>query len=152
MLGYVTQVTFVMAQPPPASAGSELPWRLVPEHSGGGLLLDTGSHVIDLIEYLVGEPLVNVTVSCTLHTPIEWRAWPVSVHDVMIWTGLSWKSRHALVRRGRQRRNDVRIPELWCEGSRNMELCGCSQARRANYNMVLTTVSRKLVASIVCSL
>lgn len=36
-----------------------LPWRLQPEHSGGGLLWDLGSHLIDLLDHLFG-PLQNV--------------------------------------------------------------------------------------------
>jgi 1,5-anhydro-D-fructose reductase (1,5-anhydro-D-mannitol-forming) len=35
------------------------PWRLQPEHSGGGLLWDLGSHLIDLLDHLFGS-LQNV--------------------------------------------------------------------------------------------
>ena len=43
-----------------AVAGAPLPWRLRPEESGGGLLLDLGSHTLDLLDWLVG-PLENVS-------------------------------------------------------------------------------------------
>jgi 1,5-anhydro-D-fructose reductase (1,5-anhydro-D-mannitol-forming) len=35
-------------------------WRLDPAHSGGGLLLDLGSHLLDMVDYLLG-PLTDVT-------------------------------------------------------------------------------------------
>uniref|UniRef100_A0A7S1BQN8 GFO/IDH/MocA-like oxidoreductase domain-containing protein n=1 Tax=Corethron hystrix TaxID=216773 RepID=A0A7S1BQN8_9STRA len=38
----------------------DLPWRLVAEQAGGGLIMDVGCHVIDRIDYLCG-PLVNVS-------------------------------------------------------------------------------------------
>ena len=34
-------------------------WRQVPELSGGGMLMDTGSHIIDLLCWLVGKPLLE---------------------------------------------------------------------------------------------
>jgi len=37
----------------------ELPWRLDPEQSGGGLIMDVGCHVLDRIDYLCG-PLVDI--------------------------------------------------------------------------------------------
>ena len=38
---------------------SNLPWRLVAEQSGGGLIMDVGCHVVDRIDYLFG-PLIDV--------------------------------------------------------------------------------------------
>lgn len=35
--------------------GGEIPWRFRPEVSGGGLVMDVGSHVVDLLEFLFGE-------------------------------------------------------------------------------------------------
>ena len=36
------------------SGAAELPWRLTPKASGGGLVMDVGSHVVDLLDFLVG--------------------------------------------------------------------------------------------------
>jgi len=33
---------------------TNLPWRVIPEQSGGGLFVDLGCHVLDLIDHLVG--------------------------------------------------------------------------------------------------
>jgi len=41
-------------------AGTPLPWRLRPEESGGGLLLDVGCHTLDLLDWLLG-PLEHVS-------------------------------------------------------------------------------------------
>ncbi len=38
---------------------AELPWRVRPEVSGGGLLLDVGSHVLDLLDFYFG-PITEV--------------------------------------------------------------------------------------------
>ena len=34
--------------------GEVVPWRLQPEHAGGGLFLDLGSHVLDLFDFFLG--------------------------------------------------------------------------------------------------
>jgi len=39
--------------------GEGIPWRLVAENSGGGLVMDMGCHVLDRIDYLFG-PVVDV--------------------------------------------------------------------------------------------
>lgn len=39
---------------------AELPWRVRPEVSGGGLFMDLGSHILDLLDWLFG-PIVEVT-------------------------------------------------------------------------------------------
>ena len=69
-LGDPTLVTFHLSAPSPnvcmgADSEAALPWRLRAEHSGGGLFLDTGVHVIDLIEHVMGEPLVDVVGSAS---------------------------------------------------------------------------------------
>ena len=40
-------------------ASGELPWRVRPEVSGGGLILDVGSHALDLLDYYLG-PIAEV--------------------------------------------------------------------------------------------
>jgi predicted dehydrogenase len=37
------------------------PWRFQPEISGGGAIIEVGSHCIDILNYLVGEKVVSVT-------------------------------------------------------------------------------------------
>lgn len=41
----------------------QLPWRLRAEASGGGLVMDVGAHVVDLLEYLLG-PIVGELMAC----------------------------------------------------------------------------------------
>lgn len=40
---------------------TNLPWRLIPEQAGGGLLMDVGCHSLDILEWILGSPLNNVT-------------------------------------------------------------------------------------------
>lgn len=40
---------------------SPLTWRLKREHAGSGALGDLGAHIVDLAQYLSGEPLVSVS-------------------------------------------------------------------------------------------
>lgn len=45
----------VFRRPPsPREEGQEKPWRVIPEHSGGGHLWDMGSHAVDYLDYLLG--------------------------------------------------------------------------------------------------
>jgi predicted dehydrogenase len=62
-LGKPTFVSFVQTSPAAKAVDGEVPWRLSAANSGGGLFLDTGVHVIDLIEHLLGEPLVDIAGS-----------------------------------------------------------------------------------------
>jgi predicted dehydrogenase len=45
---------------PAGIAPADLPWRLRPEISGGGLLVDLGSHTLDLLDWLLG-PVTHVS-------------------------------------------------------------------------------------------
>ncbi|TVR69534.1 MAG: gfo/Idh/MocA family oxidoreductase [Spirochaetaceae bacterium] len=59
-IGAVRHVHVSLHAPPvgPDERG-DLPWRVRSEHSGGGLILDVGSHGLDLLDYFFG-PLADV--------------------------------------------------------------------------------------------
>jgi predicted dehydrogenase len=48
------------SEPQPGDFKKPLPWRVIPEHSGGGYLYDMGSHQLDLIDHLLG-PIKRVS-------------------------------------------------------------------------------------------
>ncbi len=54
--------------------GGQIPWRLDPKQSGGGLIMDVGCHVLDRIDYLFG-PLINIQGMAenrnSPHIPVE---------------------------------------------------------------------------------
>jgi predicted dehydrogenase len=63
-LGAVTGVSWRFAAPHHLPLDqpldpAKLPWRVVAEHSGGGLFLDLGSHTLDILDFLLG-PLTSV--------------------------------------------------------------------------------------------
>jgi predicted dehydrogenase len=53
-IGDVRYVTTVQYQPVPQTKAGEIPWRLQPELSGGGLFFDLASHTMDLLDFLLG--------------------------------------------------------------------------------------------------
>jgi 1,5-anhydro-D-fructose reductase (1,5-anhydro-D-mannitol-forming) len=73
-IGTVRFVRVLMQQPPMVEAGTDtppgdgdngdsragLPWRLNPDLSGGGLIMDVGSHCLDLLDYYFG-PIGDVS-------------------------------------------------------------------------------------------
>jgi 1,5-anhydro-D-fructose reductase (1,5-anhydro-D-mannitol-forming) len=62
-IGTVTGVTYRYAAPHHLGLEkSKLPWRVVAEHSGGGLFLDLGSHTLDVLDFILG-PLASVSGS-----------------------------------------------------------------------------------------
>lgn len=52
-IGRVTDVNVTLHQTARSYEGA-LPWRVVPEISGGGLFVDLASHTLDLFDYLLG--------------------------------------------------------------------------------------------------
>jgi len=59
-LGTVTSVVMRYQSPEQRSEPGQLPWRLNAEHSGGGLVMDLGSHALDIVDFILG-PLELVT-------------------------------------------------------------------------------------------
>jgi predicted dehydrogenase len=58
-IGKICFVSVTQVQPAPKLSGGELPWRLQPQLSGGGLFLDLASHTLDLLDFLLG-PIAEV--------------------------------------------------------------------------------------------
>ena len=76
-IGTVTGVTYRYAGPHHVGLDpAKLPWRLLAEQAGGGLLLDLGSHTIDLLDFTLG-PLSKVSGSAAN------RASPYDVEDAV---------------------------------------------------------------------
>ncbi|MBX3085982.1 MAG: Gfo/Idh/MocA family oxidoreductase [Anaerolineae bacterium] len=60
-IGDLRSVTTLLYRPLPASVPPDgLPWRVLPEVAGAGHFLDVGSHMLDLLDYLVS-PIRAVT-------------------------------------------------------------------------------------------
>ncbi len=53
-IGDVRSVRVTLHQPARINARDDLPWRVQPEISGGGLFLDVGSHMLDFLDYALG--------------------------------------------------------------------------------------------------
>ncbi len=61
-LGEIRFVSVHLTQPPGVGAGvpeAELPWRIRPEIAGGGLFFDLGSHMLDILDFILG-PITEV--------------------------------------------------------------------------------------------
>ena len=56
-----------------ADPNKPLKWKLDKEKGGGGVLYDLGSHVLDLINYLLGKP---AKIFCETHTAVAQRKHP----------------------------------------------------------------------------
>jgi predicted dehydrogenase len=65
-LGSVTMLTYryadarLKSMDPNSFDPNKLEWRLVAEHSGGGIFMDLGSHALDIFDYILG-PIDSVT-------------------------------------------------------------------------------------------
>ncbi|MBI4624949.1 MAG: Gfo/Idh/MocA family oxidoreductase [Verrucomicrobia bacterium] len=79
-LGTLTGVSYRMSTPAHATTDpAKLPWRLNAEDAGGGLLLDVGSHTLDLLDFFCG-PLTEV------HGTAARLAGPGDVEDAVTMT------------------------------------------------------------------
>jgi len=55
-IGEITSIEFKFSSTTPQNAdASKNAWRVSPEQSGGGLILDVGSHVLDILDYYFGK-------------------------------------------------------------------------------------------------
>ncbi|KOX19839.1 MULTISPECIES: Gfo/Idh/MocA family protein [unclassified Streptomyces] len=101
-LGALRHVRLTYLQDWLVDPGFPLTWRLEREHAGSGALGDLGAHIVDLAQYLAGEPLVGV--SAQLETFVRERPLlagvsaglrasggpghgPVTVDDAAVFTG-----------------------------------------------------------------
>ncbi len=75
--GTPTRVSIRHALLPPYDK-VELPWRLRPGAGDGGIFMDMGSHMIDLVQYLIG-PAILATVSGEARTTVDYLDVPDSV-------------------------------------------------------------------------
>ncbi|MFC9424490.1 MULTISPECIES: Gfo/Idh/MocA family protein [unclassified Streptomyces] len=60
-LGTLRHVRITYLQDWLADPAAPLTWRLKREHAGSGALGDLGAHIVDLAQFLTGEPLVGVS-------------------------------------------------------------------------------------------
>lgn len=60
-IGEVTAAWLQMCAPPPEVGAGDVPWRLRPEISGGGLFVDVGSHRLDMLLFLLADAAGEVT-------------------------------------------------------------------------------------------
>lgn len=58
-IGNVHMVTVQLHRPLLDATPDNLPWRVLPEVSGGGIFVDMGSHMLDILDYFFG-PVISV--------------------------------------------------------------------------------------------
>jgi predicted dehydrogenase len=92
-LGEIRQVRASYLQDWLADPAFPLTWRLQREHAGSGALGDLGSHIVDLAQYLTGQPVTAVsgsTVTFVAQRPLtgaaDGRTGPVTVDDAALFT------------------------------------------------------------------
>ncbi len=68
-IGEVRSFATILVKPAPA-VGQELPWRINPEISGGGLFVDLACHLIDVLDFCFG-PVQRVTSQVTNQAKIS---------------------------------------------------------------------------------
>ncbi|MFE7773466.1 Gfo/Idh/MocA family protein [Streptomyces sp. NPDC057445] len=101
-LGTLRHLRFTYLQDWLVDPDFPLTWRLRREHAGSGALGDLGAHIVDLAQYLAGEPLVGVSAlaetfvrerpllagaSAGLSASGGLRRGPVTVDDAALFTG-----------------------------------------------------------------
>ncbi|MFC5728587.1 MULTISPECIES: Gfo/Idh/MocA family protein [Nocardioides] len=81
-IGVVRQVRASYLQDWLADAAAPMTWRLRRESAGSGALGDLGSHVVDLVQHLLSEPVVSATGH--LRTFVPTRTGPDGPEDVTV--------------------------------------------------------------------
>lgn len=103
-LGEPRHVRYAYEGACPPGGPAAIGWRVDPAQSGGGLLLDLGSHLLDLLDFLLG-PLECLTATA-------WnRAGQYDVEDEVALTfrAGSWSGAAQWQFAGRQRRDELRF-------------------------------------------
>ena len=59
ILGPIKAASFAYTDSQMSMPSHPIPWRLLPEQSGGGMFFDLGSHALDLMDFFLG-PLQDV--------------------------------------------------------------------------------------------
>ena len=77
-LGEVTEAQALFGYDLPAFFPlASSPWRLEPSLSGGGAMMDVGVHVVDLLRWLIGREVTEVTGAIDTRShpfPIDWNS------------------------------------------------------------------------------
>ncbi|NUO79763.1 Gfo/Idh/MocA family oxidoreductase [candidate division KSB1 bacterium] len=73
-LGAITRVQLCYRRKAHPIDPSNVPWRFVPEIAGGGLLMDLGSHGLNLVQFLLGDVAWQVEAK-----EVEWGMGPYQV-------------------------------------------------------------------------
>ncbi|HEX2914462.1 MAG TPA: Gfo/Idh/MocA family oxidoreductase [Chloroflexia bacterium] len=91
VIGEVRLVTVQLYQAPPV-AGAQLPWRVQPEISGGGLFVDVGSHALDLLDFYFGpvQQVAGFAANQGGYYPVEDLVTASFVHTSGVQVSGSW--------------------------------------------------------------
>jgi len=79
-IGRLASISYRYARPRHRGA---LPWRHQPEHAGGGLFVDLGSHALDILDHLVG-PLGDVSGDAIRASPEPTGTGPAGVVEDVV--------------------------------------------------------------------
>lgn len=127
-LGHVREVRASYLQDWLADAGAPMTWRLRQDTAGSGALGDLGSHVVDLVRFLLDDEVATVTGD--LHTFTPERSGPDGVERVTVddaawaWLGMASGARASVEvsRVATGRKNGLRLELYGTEGALTFDL------------------------------